>query len=71
MFTLRSLLNRLQVLEDQGVDLDSYNVTVVVDDEFFSVDHFGLVEHTDILDAGHPVLVVDRSPIENINPIEV
>lgn len=37
---------------------------------FFSIDCFGLVEHTGVLDAGHPVLVVDRSPIENINLIE-
>lgn len=71
MFTLRSLLNRLQALEDQGVDLDSYDVSVLVDDEFFTIDGFGIIEGTDVLDAGHPVLVVGCFPVENIKAIEV
>lgn len=71
MFTFHSLLNRLQILEDIGVDLDSYNVSVMVDGEFFTIDGFGLVKNNDILDAGHPVLIVRGIPIEDINAIEV
>lgn len=68
MLTFRDLLNQLQSLPVEKLDL-SVTVYDRNQDEFYPVQKVSFSEDTDdILDGGHPILLING---ENIEPINV
>ena len=57
--TYKQLANKLRLLTDEQQECD-VNVYVGGQDEYYPIDELTVSEDSDVLDVGHPIIVVDK-----------